>query len=207
MAKKEKPAYHHGSLRSGLIEEALSFLNKNGRADFSMRDLAAKLNVSHSAAYRHFRNRESLLAAIALEGFNRMAEQQRLVTAAIRDPMERLKKLGLTYVTFAIKHPAHFRVMFGPEFGKKDEYPDLARAARATFQPIVEEIALGQKERWVVKGDPESLAIVLWSTVHGLSMLLVDEQIRTVTASPKPGGAPALAVLITNAILKGITKG
>src|SRR4051812_36803257 len=98
------PTYHHGNLRPALLRAASKTLEKEGAGALSLRDLARRAGVSHNAPYRHFRDRDSLLAAIATEGFRQLGD-------ALRGRAG--KEMGAAYVRFALEHPQQFRLMFG----------------------------------------------------------------------------------------------
>src|SRR4051812_36544816 len=112
--------YHHGDLRSVALRAAGKMLEKEGVAALSLRAVARRAKVSHNAPYRHFPDRESLLAALATEGFELLREALANVPAT---------RMGGAYVTFAIAHPERFRLMFGGLLSLQ-KYPDLkARSA------------------------------------------------------------------------------
>src|SRR3954453_9835907 len=97
-------AYHHGDLRQAVLQKAGEILEKEGLDALSLRELARRAGVSHNAPYRHFPDRESLLAALVEEGF------QMLVDALAQRPQ---RELGEAYVDFALSHAQRFRLMFG----------------------------------------------------------------------------------------------
>jgi AcrR family transcriptional regulator len=112
--RRRRPRYHHGNLPQALRDAALALINEAGADALTLRGAAKRAGVSQAAPYRHFRNKEALLAAVAEEGFRAMAEAMGRRAAPHRaDPAGRLRALGRAYVEFATRHPAHFRVMFG----------------------------------------------------------------------------------------------
>src|SRR3954463_13549124 len=111
-----RPTYHHGDLRNSLIQAALTLVAERGVEGFSLREAARVVGVSPSACYRHFADREELLAAVAHEGLHTLAEQMRLAAAAhggasAFDAVCRFWAYSEAYLHFALEHPAHFRVM------------------------------------------------------------------------------------------------
>src|SRR6478672_7153397 len=96
--------YHHGNLRPALLRAATKTLEKEGVGALSLRDLARRAGVSHNAPYRHFPDRESLLAALAADGFEKLGQAMRGQGG---------KEMGEAYVRFALEHPQLFRLMFG----------------------------------------------------------------------------------------------
>src|SRR5205809_439421 len=111
-----RASYHHGDLRRTLIDASLALVEEEGIGALSLREVARKAGVTHNAPYHHFPDRGALLAAIAEEGFGRLAQETAAARAAVPDdPLARLTACGQAYVRFAIASPAHFRVMFRPE--------------------------------------------------------------------------------------------
>src|SRR5262245_58396976 len=141
--------YHHGDLRAALVRSASKLLEKRGISALSLREAARRAGVSHNAPYRHFPDRESLLAAIAEEGFAALAE--RLRGLAGREKAE-------AYVRFALENPQRFRLMSRGGAAATAAYEDLVRALSEQAEP---------RQARVV-------AAAAWSLAHGLSHLLLD---------------------------------
>jgi AcrR family transcriptional regulator len=143
----------------------------------TLRAVAHLAGVSAAAPYRHFADKRALLAAVAEEGF-------RLLGAALREaggtvePRERFRARGRAYVGFATRHPSHFRVMFGRELADRTGYPGLRDAAAAAFEALVEGMSEAQRAGVVREGDPRELALTAWSTMHGLSSLLLNGRLQ-----------------------------
>src|SRR5437870_4008576 len=113
---RRKRHYHHGGLRRAMIDAALRLVETGGSQALTLRAAARLAGVSQAAPYRHFANKEALLAGVAEEGFHVLATAMREGAAARRQgAIERMRALGLSYVEFATSHPSHFRVMFGRE--------------------------------------------------------------------------------------------
>jgi AcrR family transcriptional regulator len=150
--------YHHGNLPAALLRAAGRTLEKRGIAALSLRDTARQAGVSHNAPYRHFADREALLAALAAEGFALLGERLRGKPA---------REMGEAYVRLALEQPQRFRLMFGGVLPAA-RYPNLRTAAQATQQALV--AAFKELPR------PELAAAAAWSMVHGLAQLLLDGQ-------------------------------
>src|SRR5689334_19621575 len=105
---RRKRSYHHGDLHSALLLTAGKMLEKEGLEALTLREVARRAGVSHSAPYRHFAEREALLAALAAEGFERLGAAQRKAAEA-----GGLRAMGEAYVAFALENPQRFRLMFG----------------------------------------------------------------------------------------------
>lgn len=177
---KKKPVerYHHGDLRRALLDEALRTIQAHGASHLTLRAVGERLGVSRSALYRHFADKQALLAAAACEGF-------RMLRQAVADAWEHnghgrtgFEAMAKAYVQFAVGHSSHYRVMFGGfiESATKDE--DLMGEARAAFQVLVDAIVDQQNNGLIRRDDPVLIARFTWALVHGISMLVIDGQLR-----------------------------
>ena len=183
MAEKRRPdtgtrtRYHHGNLRPTLISEAVALIAEEGADKLTLRAVARRAGVTHAAPYRHFKDKAALLAAVAQEGFRRMKVQLETCGTAVADPLTRFNMMGGEYVRFAMEHPAHYRVMFGPDIPDKRAYPELDAAAQAAFDVVAETLAACQEKGLFARGDPTRMALTAWSMAHGLSAIILDNQI------------------------------
>lgn len=169
--------YHHGNLRAALIEAALSLIDEKGAKALTVRQVARRAGVSHTAPYRHFKDKADLLAAVAVQGFDMMvADMHRRMDRYQTDSRDRLKACGISYITFAIDHPAHFRVMFGPGTSEC-EYFSFVASATSAFQTLLDSIEACQQEGWIRSGNSDELALAAWSMVHGFAMLYIENRI------------------------------
>src|SRR5258707_1216881 len=110
---KPEGRYHHGDLRRALIDAARVLVEREGRQALTLRAAARMAGVSQAAPYRHFPDKNALLAAVAEDGVRALAAWLRGAAARHEgDPLARLQALGVAYVTFAVTSTAHFRVMF-----------------------------------------------------------------------------------------------
>ena len=136
-----KPAdqYHHGDLRRSLIAAALEIIEKEGLEALSLRAVARRANVSHTAPYHHFTNRAELLSAVALEGFDALREGIARRTAGIDEPRTALVEGCVGYVLFALAHPSRYRLMFSPELADPPSEP-LRSASTTAFDALVDAI-------------------------------------------------------------------
>jgi AcrR family transcriptional regulator len=166
--EEETSRYHHGNLKASLLEAAVQQLSQQTGDDLSLRALAKSVGVSVAAVYRHFPNKEALLAEVAVDGFNRLGEQwaSRLPAPGSVSARERFERVGTLYIEFAHASPAHFRLMFGQT--NLRSFPNLAEAADRCFGQHVLVAArdtlaeAGVDEKWVLP-----LANAAWSLVHG----------------------------------------
>src|SRR5271156_4459878 len=108
-----KRPYHHGDLRPALIEAALSLVEQHGVKGLALSDAAKQAGVSVAAPYRHFKDKEALLAEIAAEGFVMFRDAlARAYKTHPKDRVKRLVEMGMAYVDFALEHRSHFKVMW-----------------------------------------------------------------------------------------------
>ncbi len=166
----KKDAYHHGDLRAALLRAAAAQLAEAGASGFSLRAVARRVGVSHSAPAHHFGDAAGLLDALATQGFrDLLAEMQAGADGPGADPSDRLIAAGTGYVRFAERSPEVFRLMFGPD-RIRSQSEDLAAAAAAAYRHLV-------ATQTAVSGDadPQDLnrrVAASWSLVHGLATLL-----------------------------------
>ena len=174
-----RASYHVGNLRETLISQALDVLKTEGMEALSLRRVAARSGVSHTAAYRHFDDKNALLAVVAEEGFHQLYEYQCAVVAEAGDDLAlRFLNLGWVYVRFTLQHPEHARVIFGGAGLEFKEYPALLAAASKTFRQLLQVVHKGQKQGLVAPGKSKHRALAAWSIVHGVAMLILDGQIH-----------------------------
>jgi AcrR family transcriptional regulator len=173
---KRPNRYHHGDLPAALLDAALHIVETQGTEALTLRAVARLAGVSQAAPYRHFANKEALLAGVAEEGFHSLMSAMRQSVQACGDmPLGRLRAVGIGYVTFATSHPAHFRVMFGRDMADRSAFPTLRQVAGDTLTIVVDAIADCQRAGLVRSEEPAAdLALTAWSSVHGLSTLLLD---------------------------------
>lgn len=167
--------YHHGDLREGILCAASRLLEENNVSSLSLRAVAKEVGVSHTAPYRHFKDKESLLAGIAGLGFDRLAAQMaKAVISNPGDPVAQLQESGHLYVQMALQNPQCTQLMFSGILPCDDTYPDLRVSGDAAFDGLKLMIEEGQNLGVFKQGDIDLLALAAWSAIHGLTMLLVS---------------------------------
>lgn len=176
--RAKSDSYHHGDLRAALLKAGLEILNKEGAHSLSLRDVARRVGVSHMAPYRHFPDKEALMAAIALEGFVALGEKVRAaVTPHAGNPATQLEEAAIAYVDFALDDTEHLRVMFGGFF-ERASYPSTREAATSVLAGL-EAILQACQETGLVRKEPvERQAVAAWASVHGITLLLVEKQLQ-----------------------------
>ncbi len=175
--KKTAKPYHHGDLRRALLDEALRTIETQGVEHLTLRTVGAKLGVSRSALYRHFADKQSLLATVGQEGFRKF--RQALADAWEANGHGRIgfEAMVNAYVQFAMAHPSHYRVMFGGfiESAAKDDH--FMAEARAAFQVLVVALIEQQNAGDIRRDDPVLMARFVWAAVHGTAMLFINGQL------------------------------
>jgi AcrR family transcriptional regulator len=163
-----RTTYHHGNLKPALISAAREMLDADGPGAVSLREAARRVGVSATATYRHFADKDHLLAVVAAEGYHEFAERLR----RIEKGPEEFTAMGMAYVEFALEHPGLFRLMFGPLRRDLKRYPELSEAADEAFSALLQGAAQFFGER---SEDAETAAYAAWSFSHGLARLVLDE--------------------------------
>jgi AcrR family transcriptional regulator len=173
--KRPKP-YHHGNLREALLEAAIDLIGEVGPLAFTLREVARRAGVSHNAPYRHFRDKEDLMRAVATEGYRELTNA--MVAAAGMQPraLDRLKNAGLAYIEFALRRPEHFTVMFDAPFSG-ERHHDSLDAARQAFSALVGLVKSAQEEGQLVPGDSVEYAYLAWTMVHGVAKLAITHRL------------------------------
>jgi AcrR family transcriptional regulator len=171
LAMPQKRSYHHGNLRKALLDAAVTLIGEVGPKGFTIREVARRAGVSHNAPYRHFRDKDELLEAVAIEGFERLTDAMKRRSAAGKTAAERLRLCGCGYVDFALHWPQHFLVMFDPPSGELHRDEAVGKNAFQTLLGFIVEL---QKEDALPEGDPHPLALMAWSIVHGIAKLAIS---------------------------------
>lgn len=169
---KSRRGYHHGNLREALIEAALDLIGSKGPGGFTFAEAARHAGVSPAAPYRHYENREALMAEVAAKGFATFTEaMEKARNGGKPDPLTALKACGAAYLHFAHTQPAYYSAMF--ESGLDiSSYPELRKAADDAFGSLKAAVA-DLVETMPAGGRPPVLMVALhiWSVSHGIASL------------------------------------
>src|SRR5882757_1784204 len=109
---RPRQPYHHGHLEETLLKTAIQLIGELGPAGFTLREVARRAGVSHNAPYRHFRDKDALLARVAAQGYKELARAMSEAAARPASAVDGLKKAGVTDVAFSFPRPEHFTVVF-----------------------------------------------------------------------------------------------
>jgi AcrR family transcriptional regulator len=171
VTETEERPYHHGSLRDALLSAAEETLREQGEDELSLRELARQIGVSHAAPRRHFRDRQALLDALAITGFERLGAQlDAAVDAADSDFTARLRAAVVTFVRFATRDAALLELMFSTKH--RDGAEEVREAAGAAFSPLPGLIEQGRAEGLLAADTSSQAGIVLLATVQGIATLI-----------------------------------
>lgn len=195
VAGERRGRYHHGDLRAALLAAAEAELAERGVEKFSLRGVAKRAGVSHAAPAHHFGDANGLLTALAAEGFRRFVGVQRArQRRAAPDGADQLIAAGLGYIDFATTSPALFRLMFSSDRPQHGD-PELALAAGAAFQQLVDDVA---RARGV--GAPPMLDVMsTWAIAHGLADLLNAGRMRHLLDMPPERREAAVTEILRRA--------
>ena len=170
--------YHHGDLKNALIKAGVEILAKEGIEGLSLRKVAQRAGVSHSAPYSHFPDKQSLIAAISTEGFNRLyAELDAAILAYPKSPKKQLQEGIRAYVQFALNNTDTFKIMFSGALEKEKEYPSFVDISSKTFRRVVDVVLICQEAGILNSKSSEILAVAIWGQVHGIISLALEGQI------------------------------
>ena len=173
--------YHHGNLRESLLRTAEKALEDGGVQKLTLRELSRELGVSHTSPLRHFANKQALLDALALRGFEELsAVLGRAVKDRGQDFSSRLIKLARAYVGFQLKHPALCELMFESKH-RPDAPQDVLEAGERAFSHGPAIFAEGQAKGEVVPGDPARLSLVIFAALQGIVTISTDGKFKGVS--------------------------
>jgi AcrR family transcriptional regulator len=165
--------YHHGDLKAALIDGAVELIIERGIRRFSLAELSRRIGVTVAAPYRHFADRDELLAAVAVRALDAFGEALSAQSSGSDPPEQRLAAMASGYVRFAAEQPALFDVVFGLGLDEKRRYPEL----RERYEDIEGLLAASVAE--VCPGDAagaEQLAEAIEATAHGYAARLTDQR-------------------------------
>ena len=186
--KKKARSYHHGDLKTAMIEAALQLVRKKGPRGFTLNEASRTAGVSVSAPYNHFKDKEALLIEIVLLGNRTLETELQAAADTVELPREKLLAVYLAYVSFAERHPDLFAVMFQSGIDKTP-YPEVQASTLKAFgvaAKLAVEIELSQE-------SADQLALATWTMAHGFAMLRVEGAMAGVGIPEAGISAEALA--------------
>ncbi|GGJ45320.1 TetR/AcrR family transcriptional regulator [Deinococcus roseus] len=169
--------YHHGQLRNSLIEALLSLAQNTPLAQISLREVAKKAGVSHAAPYHHFESKEAMIEATTIECLRNLSQSLRNAVEALpagTHPVQKIKVLGQAYIRFALERPTEFQFINRTDVCN---FQNMSSAIREVSQDAIELLSQLVLEAQALKAlradNPAIQVLALWSTVQGLSNLML----------------------------------
>lgn len=196
-------AYHHGDLPAALLGAVESAVDEVGVSGVSLRDVARRAGVSHSAPAHHFASKAGLLTAFATAGYRLLAESviEDVVASDPQDSAAELAAIGRGYIRFALARPAHFEVMFRLDALVPDN-AEFTAASEAAYGLLVATIERCRAAGRLHGRSPELVAVSAWSLVHGLSALWISGRLsERITEQDPERLAAAVSGLFVEAVL------
>ncbi len=161
-------------LRERVLAAAFELVEKEGLAALSMREVARRAGVSHQAPYHHFKGREEILAAMAQEGFGMLEQRLAEARRGAESPREAAERAGEAYILFAVRHPAHFRLMFRPELVDVEAHREVMDCGQRAFAHVPQIVRALVEDGLPAEPNEQALVALTWAAVHGLACLLLD---------------------------------
>ena len=177
---KTANSYHHGDLKNALVQAAWQELAEKGVEKISLRSIARIAGVSQTAPYRHFKDKNHLLIAMAVETHGHIAQAMSSAIQSETDIKEKLYKIGKAYIQYAQSNPSRYKLIFGPSIQNRKDYDELQEAGLASFGVLIQQVteAIKVSPKYQNYPDHEALAEMIshnmWCSVHGRSTLLID---------------------------------
>lgn len=174
---KNRAGYHHGNLREALVQAALGMIAERGMPKFAIAELARILGVSAAAPYRHFRDRDALLAELARRGFEGLAAELTLAAEAAKaNPVAALEGCAQAHLAYAGRETAVYAAMFDQQLAPS-AHPELLAARGAAFL-VLRQVAEAACDLSLAprRPPPHMVALHVWSLTHGVATLFLDKE-------------------------------
>lgn len=191
--------YHHGDLQRALLLAARTLVDAGGAEGLTLRGAAQLAGVSAAAPYRHFADRNALLAGVLSEGFHELQGALQAAREAQPDPVTAYLAVGRAYIAFADAHRQLYRLMFGVECNKL-MYPTLLAAGQAAFSEVLQAATACQAAGLTGSRSAADVALAGWAVVHGIAALHVDGILNVVTPHTLPEATDALLGILVEGI-------
>lgn len=169
--------YHHGDLKNALIQAGIEILSREGIEALSLRKVAKRAGVSHTAPYAHFVDKQALIAAIAAAGYQKLYNVLYLAQNPQVNASARLMSTAHAYLQFALDEPDHFKITFSGVVEAERNYPEYVEQSKRCFSLVVEVVEQCQADGHFICGDAYLIAVSIWSCIHGFVHLLLANQL------------------------------
>jgi AcrR family transcriptional regulator len=167
--------YHHGDLRRALVTTGLEMLAEPGGWQFTLRELARRAGVSHTASYKHFPDKAGLLAELALMGFDRLRTAIEAARPQPRvDPRDEFLAMCRGYIRFGVDNPNLYRLVFSAD-ARQSAHAAMHGRAVAALDVLTGLIEGGQRVGWLRPRAVLAQAAAVWAQLHGITLLAIDD--------------------------------
>jgi len=173
-ANNSPDSYHHGNLKLALIEAAIDQIKDVGVEKLSLRGIARTVGVSQTAPYRHFKDKNQLLAEVAAQAFIELYERSSSLVDPKASAIDNIQTTGMAYLQYAIENPEKYRLLFGNTIQNRHNYTVMIEAGERSFQILIDQVEQGIQAGDFIPGCPLLLANTLWTQVHGAASLILD---------------------------------
>ncbi len=176
MGIKERKAAEKQQMRDLILDTAMKLFVEEGYDKVTLRRIGEKIEYSPAAIYFYFRDRNEILFALMSIGFEKLDEKQRELQS-IKDPMKRLRKRAEIYLSFALKNPEYYDIMFimrGPA-KKMREKKNVASGLRS-FEMLRDDVQECIEAGYMIRTNAEAATIAFWSYLHGVASLIIRDR-------------------------------
>jgi len=170
----ENDRYHHGNLKLALLDAAIAQIKEVGIEKLSLRGIARTVGVSQTAPYRHFKDKNQLLADVAAQAFTELYESSNALIDPDGSPIENIQAAGMAYLQYAIENPEKYRLLFGSTIQNRRSYSSMVEAGEQSFQILIDQVERGIEAGDFIPNCSLLLANTLWTHVHGAASLILD---------------------------------
>jgi AcrR family transcriptional regulator len=195
--------YHHGGLRQALLAAARALISERGPAGFTLAEAAKRVGVTGAAPYRHFADRNALIAALAQQGFEHFNEELgRAWDGGKPDALSALRRRGSAYLAFAKAEPGLYKAMFGDAGALARQGDD--RAGQKAFDDLVRTTIAVLRQFYAPEQGANALALQIWATTHGVAELMLAGHFGDGLEKPTALLEESVGALIDAAVRKAL---
>jgi AcrR family transcriptional regulator len=166
--------YHHGNLKLALLDAAIEQIKTVGVEKLSLRGMARTVGVSQTAPYRHFKDKNQLLAEVAAQAFTELYQCSQSALDPNASAITSIQATGMAYLQYAIENPEKYRLLFGNTIQNRRSYTTMVEAGERSFQILIDQVERGIEAGDFIPGCSLLLANTLWTQVHGAASLILD---------------------------------
>lgn len=197
---EKRTSYHYPDLAEALIKETENLLAEGQLDSITLQKLGKRLGVAPSAPYRHFASKSLLFCAVATRACGRFRDSLHAVRIQTElPPQDRLRQMVMTYFSFALENPDRYRLLFREPLVGENQTPALAESRARSFEELLLMLKECQDTKVIGQGDRERQAMFIWSTMHGMSSLLVDKHLQLAEEEDN------CLVFLCESIMRGLT--